>query len=459
MTLVNVVSYSAQLAILVLACAALPRVLRVRSPGLQYLFWRLLLVLCLLLPVVEPWQERDMTLGSATAVFASAAGVTSSAAARPTAWSFDAIAARVALVLLFGIAARLCWLSAGVFRLRRLRARGADASGAFADLQQTIGTSAAILWSNDVRQPVTFGILRPVVLLPTALASADPASQRAVVAHELHHVERRDWGWVICEEFVRSIFWFHPAVWWLISRVQLARETVVDELSILTTNARRAYVDALLAFADDAGGVSTAAFSARRHLFHRVMLLSKEGNMSSSRIACVSCVLVAALGAGSWAAVHAAPLTRGVVSVAHDQNLPADQSVPPPPPPPPPGVTPPPPPPPPPPPSDVPESYKKTFARLHPVHLRAGVINPVLVHEVKPVYSEDMKAAKIAGDVEVEAIVDAEGKVADARVITGAPELQDAALDAVRQWEFKPGEVNHQPVPVIVQIQLTFTLR
>ena len=95
------------------------------------------------------------------------------------------------------------------------------------------------------------------------------------------------------------MFWFHPAIWWLVSRVQLARETVVDELSILATNARRTYLDTLLAFADDTGLASSPAFSARRHLFHRVMLLSKEGEMSSIRVALGSCVLVLALGAGT----------------------------------------------------------------------------------------------------------------------------------------------------------------
>src|SRR4029453_2678602 len=99
------------------------------------------------------------------------------------------------------------------------------------------------------------------------------------------------WGWIFAEELIRSVFWFHPAVWWLVSRVQLARETVVDELSILVTNARRTYLDALLAFADDSTISPSPAFSARRHLFHRVMLLSKEGEMSSLRVTVGSAVL------------------------------------------------------------------------------------------------------------------------------------------------------------------------
>src|SRR5579871_3546678 len=158
MTAANFVSYSAQLALLVLACSVLPRVLGLRSPSVQYLFWRALLVVCLVLPLVEPWQTREVTLVGAAAAFRSSAGLASSPAGRGAAWSFSAIWGPVALALLIGIAARLSWLSAGVFRLRRLRTRGTDATPTFADLQHTIGTSALIRWSTDVRQPVTFGI-------------------------------------------------------------------------------------------------------------------------------------------------------------------------------------------------------------------------------------------------------------------------------------------------------------
>jgi TonB family protein len=571
MTWANLVSYSAQLAILVLGCAALPRMLRLRSPRLHYLFWRALLVLCLVLPIVEPWQTRKVTFVSATAAFRSSAGVASTPAVNGAEWSVDAIAGRLALVLLFGIAVRLAWLGVGVFRLRRLRTRGADAALAFADLQQTIGTSATILWSDDVRQPVTFGILRPVVLLPAAVASADFPSQRAVVAHELHHVKRGDWGWLIGEEFVRSVFWFHPAVWWLISRVQLARETVVDELSILTTNARRAYLDALLAFADDIGFVSTPAFSARRHLFHRVMLLSKEGNMSSSKIALAACALVAALGAGSWGVVRAFPLAsvvvvpdvaprpveardaairqaallyqqaqnntslargdraellrKGIEEADHaltmdpsnrdalvwkglmlrlsatladrgearalmtheadqlrdktiaiekqapSRNLPRspDQYIPPPPPPPPPSsheMAPPPPPPPPPmsavqatePP--MPAEFKAALDRLKPIHIGKGVGVPAAaMKSVKAMYPEEARAAHTTGEVTLEAIVDADGKVAAVRVIRSVPGLDEAAMDAARLWEFKPATLNGTPTPVLLQMVMTFNLK
>src|SRR5579859_1752883 len=271
MTAVNLVSYSAQIAVLVLACAALPRVLGLRSPGIQYLFWRALFAICVLLPLLQPWRHELMEF-----VAAPSAAALLSTAATPNPAPAHSLMPRLSLtvigaLLLAGVGARLAWLSAGVLRLRWMRDSATDRADSFAGLQQTIGVVADIRWSGVVRHPVTFGVVHPIVLLPIALRSADDSAQRAVVAHELHHVKRRDWACVVGEEVVRSGFCFHPAMWWLVSRVQLARETVVDELSILTTNARRAYIDTLFAFADDGGLAPSTAFSARRHLFHRVM--------------------------------------------------------------------------------------------------------------------------------------------------------------------------------------------
>ena len=321
MTAANVLAWCAQIAVVVIACAGLPRLLGVRSPGVQYAFWRTVLAVCLALPLLQPWRAHEMVFVPAPAppVGASAGAappIPSAPPAAPVDWT--AIAGAVVLI---GIGARLFWIALGAARLHRLRRRAeARPAAGFDDLQAAIGTRAQILWTSDVRHPVTFGVGDPVILLPDALRSADAAAQRAVLAHELAHVRRRDWLWVIGEEIVRSVFWFHPAVWWLVSRVQLARETVVDEMSILATNARRTYLDTLLAFADDTGLVSPPAFSARRHLFYRVMLLSKEGDMSSLRIAIASCVLIVVLGAGAWHAVQAFPLYgKGDVTQAAQQ--------------------------------------------------------------------------------------------------------------------------------------------
>ena len=420
----DLIAYCAQITLLILLCAGLPRLIRLSSPVAQHAFWRLLLAVCLTLPLLQPWRTQVATLvarfvPAAEAANAGASGRAFSSMAVTV--PFDIVAVGE-IVLIGGVVCRLVWMALGLVRLRQLRRGAHEEATGFGDLKDRIGASPTIRWSAGVRHPVTFGVFDPIVLLPVALKAVDRGAQRAVVAHELHHVHRRDWTWVMVEELVRSAFWFHPAMWWLISRLQLARETVVDELSIRVTNARRTYLDALLAFADDTGLASSAAFSARRHLFHRVMLLSKENQMSSIRVAAGSCVLVAALGAGTWGVAQAFPLHSVVlVAAPRDAALPApvvlppapapvqaqDQQPPPPPPPPPKPVdqkrtmAPPPPPPPPPQPPAMPAAFKQALEDLKPIRLAPGSkVNPVLIYEVKPKIPPEAQADKLEGTVD-----------------------------------------------------------
>ena len=62
----------------------------------------------------------------------------------------------------------------------------------------------------------------------------DPAMQEAILCHELLHVRARDWLFTVAEELVRAIFWFHPAIWWLLGEISLAREQVVDREVVRT---------------------------------------------------------------------------------------------------------------------------------------------------------------------------------------------------------------------------------
>jgi TonB family protein len=477
MTLSNVLAYFAQVALLVLACAGLPRALRLRAPAVQYAFWRVVLLVCLALPLIQPWRPVTATfegfaLGTVTPSSVPFVNKITTEPSRPPiyALAFNPLFVG-AIVLAAGCALRLLWIVVGIARLRSLRrAPATEPAEGFDDLLSVIGVTVPILWSPRVRHPVTFGLRRPVILLPVALKSVDPGAQRAVVAHELHHVARRDWAWLLAEEVLRAVFWFHPAMWWLISRIQLARETVVDELSILVTNARRTYLDALLAFADDTG-LGSPAFSARRHLFHRVMLLSKEGEMSSLRVAIGSGVLLVALSAGTWSAAYAFPLYTEIL--AQQQASPSDQpQVQPPPPPPPPTVTRvtkggkimqgPPPPPPPAPPMVVdvmPESFARAMAELHPIRIGGAIKSPERIHNVMPVYPAEARANGIEGVVIVETIVGIDGSVADARVLRTTPALDQAALDAVRQWRFAQTIVDGEPRAALLTITVSFRIQ
>ena len=81
---------------------------------------------------------------------------------------------------------------------------------------------------------------------------------------------------------------------------------------------------------------------------------------------------------------------------------------------------------------------------------------PTKIKDVKPVYPAVALSAKVSGSVIVEATIDADGKVIDAQVVRSIPLLDQAALDAVRQWEYTPSLLNGVPVPVRVTVTITF---
>jgi TonB family protein len=89
-----------------------------------------------------------------------------------------------------------------------------------------------------------------------------------------------------------------------------------------------------------------------------------------------------------------------------------------------------------------------------------GVSAPVLVREVRPQYTPDAKAAKIQGVVTLECVVKTDGTIGDVEVTTSLDAgLDQEAIKAVKQWRFEPGTKDGKPVPVLITLEMTFTLR
>lgn len=90
----------------------------------------------------------------------------------------------------------------------------------------------------------------------------------------------------------------------------------------------------------------------------------------------------------------------------------------------------------------------------------AALQPPRLLKETKPRYTESAMRQKIQGVVAMDAVVDADGKVIDTRVTRSLhPELDEQALLALKQWQFRPGTRDGKPVSVLVAVEMTFTRR
>jgi TonB family protein len=596
LTLANLFAWSAQVAVLVVAALAALRLVRLAEPSIRYAFLRIVLAACLILPLVQPRQPARASFDGRVVSHSATATVAGNPTQSPVSSMVLGLSQlRWMTVLMFCLAAgtfgRLLWIGAGIVRLRRLRRAGELAAGdeEHQELQSIIRTRAAIRYVSGLGQPVTFGFRHPVVLLPASLCTWSAGIRRAVLAHELWHVRRKDWMWTVAEETLRAVLWFHPAIWALLSRIQSSREEVVDELTILTIGSRRSYFHALLAYANEPPLFAATAFARRRHLVNRLVLISKEAVMSARRVVACCAVLAVVILSASWYAVQAFPMVQAqsasdlqadpgpverrakpitpenpvprrtryveadyprdaeaanlkgklTVRIALDESghvaesrvtgfsvtmgdgvrfhsvvsspaiyqagsspskispetmlpllkslsqsalnavnqwqyaAPADGPIafnadvwfgaPPPPPPPPPAprdapAGPPPPPPPPPRPGD---DSASNSGQMTDDALRVGgsIKAPIKLRHVNPIYPPDAQIGKVQGVVIIEARIERDGTVSQTKVLRSIPLLDDAAVDAVRQWEFTPTWLNGEPVPIIMTVTVNFTLQ
>lgn len=373
--------WSAQICILV-ALGALAAV-TLAHPRARLIFWQLLLLTILVLPFAEPWMQSPPE--AVPQVVDNDALAPSNA--RPVPVARSPWRSEYWLVLVgCGAVLRLLWILTGFLRLRRYRKE----AKVLAEVPVPFGSASARWYVHDrVPGPVTYGWIRPSILLPTRFRKFSPGMQEAIACHELVHVRRRDWLFVIAEEFVRALFWFHPAVWFVLSRIQLAREQTVDREVVRLTGNQDRYLDALVAVAAQKIRPDLAPaplFLKKRHLAARVSAVLQEVSVSKSRLYASLTTVCSAVVLGARIAVWLFPFA------APAQVLPDDPGI-------------------------VVDAGAKLVHRT-PVHAPQGI--------------------RSGGTVVLEADLNSKGEVTDARVLSGPEELRKPALASVLDWHYAP---------------------
>jgi beta-lactamase regulating signal transducer with metallopeptidase domain len=128
----------------------------------------------------------------------------------------------------------------GWWLIQRLRATAtiepsAAAQAAFQRIASALGIRRPVLLrvTNAIAGPITVGAVRSLVLLPlTAATSLSPDELEVVLAHELAHVRRADFFWNLLQTLAETLFFFHPAVWWIGSQIRHERELCCDDLAL-----------------------------------------------------------------------------------------------------------------------------------------------------------------------------------------------------------------------------------
>ena len=154
--------------------------------------------------------------------------------------------------------------------------------------------------SDLVRVPITVGVIRPRIILPSDWRDWPEHKLRAVVAHEQAHVERRDPARQLAASIYRSLAWFHPLAWWLRAELVELAEQASDDAAIAAAEDRVGYAEALLSFIErtpqrvEWEGVTMANRQTRMRRIVRVLDNNRELSAPSTKRA-LAVLIVAAL--------------------------------------------------------------------------------------------------------------------------------------------------------------------
>ena len=521
----NLIAYSLQMAILASVGTLLVYLFRLRMPRVTHIYWQVLLIACLMVPIFQSWQRPVYTIPKVTGTFVSTPIPMDPAAVNPES-AFRIRPEILVAVLAAGAFIRLLWLAIGFFRLRHIRNNSrwfTDEPAMILEMQLKTGVRASVHLSPKINSPVTFGYRTPVVILPPSFPGMSESCRRSILCHELLHVRRKDWLSTVIEEIVRSVFWFHPAVWWLLGRIHLSREQVVDHEVVRLIGNRQPYLDSLLEIAQTRArlkAVPAPLFLRESHFIQRVTLLLKEASMSRTRLlislAGIAVLLIGTVQiAAAWFPLTGSPIiveeetvdmkstparpihspseSDGVVGgsaggiaggipggvvggVAGSKaptttkpdikvfgtsptpdgivgGIPGGVT----------GGT----------QGDIPggvvgnllSNMAKTAPppppkprRRDPIKIGGNFMESKLMRKIEPAYPELAKRTRTQGNVILIVTVDEEGNVADIKVSGGHPLLNDAAVNAVKQWKYSPTLLNGVPVPVITTVTVAFRL-
>jgi hypothetical protein len=230
-------------------------------------------------------------------------------------------------------------IALGLLVLEHLRRRNVVALpdalvGKFLALQRRLGIRRVIRYaeSRSLSVPAVVGFLRPVILLPMrAITGLSLEQLEAVIAHELGHIQRLDVVVNFFQVIAETLFFFHPAVWWLNHRIRADREDCCDDIAIAACGGTVGYARALATmegwrdvpgFAMAATGSSVAARVAR------LLGVKRDTGARAAGVVTATIVFATALLAGTVSMGLARPaFAKGDAAVLQQLVAQAEQAV------------------------------------------------------------------------------------------------------------------------------------
>jgi uncharacterized protein YjbI with pentapeptide repeats/beta-lactamase regulating signal transducer with metallopeptidase domain len=219
------------------------------------------------------------------------------------------LAVGVVGVWVLGALVGLVGLTAGIARVRGLKRRSSPIDGTLADELPWLtavgpGREIYLRLSYETETPVAIGFRRPVILIPTELATAEGlAAIEQLILHEYAHLRRNDDWTNLVQRTIERVFWFNPVVWLVGRRIALEREIASDDAVVEKTGEAHAYAASLWKLAREMrmpehSVVAPGALLTRKQITVRIeqLLDAKRGRLHRSPAAALG-IAVASLAA------------------------------------------------------------------------------------------------------------------------------------------------------------------
>ena len=279
-------------------------------------------------------------------------------------------------------------------------------------------------------EPGIFGMVRPVLMWPEGISRRlDDAQLDAILTHEVQHVHRHDNLAAAIHMVVEAIFWFHPLVWWLGARLVEERERACDEDVLELGSERQVYAEGILKVCEFCLASPLACMSgvAGGDLKKRMVNIMTERMLHKLNFG-----RKLLLSAAGLAAV-AGPIAFGLVTATPTRAESAAGSA-------------------------VAQQSEQPPDAHASVHASKEEMTALILKKVPPEYPEAAKKAHIQGQVILRAIISKDGDVENLQIVSGHPQLAPAAIEAVKQWKYRPYLQQGKPVEVETEIDVNFTL-
>jgi beta-lactamase regulating signal transducer with metallopeptidase domain len=210
---------------------------------------------------------------------------------------------------LSGVVLFLAPLGMMMWRLRQIHRTGLPFAPMLSvAIERETARRVEFLQHEDVAAPMTFGLFRPVVVVPSDAPQWTPADLQRALIHELEHVRRRDWAIHLLGRLVCAVYWFHPLVWLAGRQLSLEAERAADD-AVLASSESTDYAEQLVVLAQRLSASNLQpmlGMANRSDLSARVTALL-DGSQRRGRAGVA--VAAAALVTASAIVVGVAPLT------------------------------------------------------------------------------------------------------------------------------------------------------